>query len=899
MIIFRGDKYPIKKEKYTFMRKIIDRKTAYRAVLLILALIAVLSVFPLRIWTSVFETSAGGTRTEERAVNFENEYKQKFVARYDRLSSVDIYVSKVELGSYMEVSITDAAHPEWEEALIRTLPDLEETNLPGYVRVPLEFNLEVGKEYVLNVKGCRSKFYINLEDVPAGSEYVGSMYLNDEEIPGRHIAAGYNYRVPVSKKISFCVILAVAVLTAALYCFIGLYFSKRPESNSLVTVEKCIKYTANPIAAVVYLALMIMVFPLKMFDTRVLDIVFYEIGLIIAAGITFYAINHKSVKSEVGISYADKVDAAEKVRYFFMTFSMAMVIWYSCEYMNGLYDIFHYLSERKMVIWLLILLLLTFTAKEAFNAFNLLWLIASTIGGFCYYRTHLVPDTEIEFDLKNAALKYAIIVIVLSGFLVINLIKLLFTYIQEKANKNIRVNENRAKVSAYGIFVYVFLASLIITRNDRWWGIVMTAVFGCLYIRGLVWKGRKDWLYILSGGLMLNFVISLCYCLLFRCFAGYTSGRFGFVFHTVTVAGQYFIVMGVAVTVLLTAKIVAFPKGTGVKEIIKNSWKEMVLFGWIASYAVFTVTRTAYIALFLCLFGVLIVVLICYGSKFGKILLTMILSVVVCFPAAFTLQRMVPTMVGNPAIIKDPANGRDIEDIDPFIKGGAAWDSSNYMCVERFVNLFESKILGIDVGDYDYPSDIKNYDPETWEPILDDYGYPVEEDAEDTGSTGRIDFEEAENLLASSRFTRAEALMLLDALDEHVDQTNKWDVVLNGRVTIWKLYMNNLNMAGHPEPLCWPGTNTIVLHAHSSYLELAYQNGIPVGILFTLFILGSVVYGIIYYRKNEKKQPLALLPFAIACGTMIAAMTEHVFYLSYVMTPVIMFAIFPLMQDNK
>ena len=71
-----------------------------------------------------------------------------------------------------------------------------------YVRAPLELNVEVGKEYVLWIRGCRSKFFINLETVPDNSEYIGSMFENGIEIPGMHVAARYNYRLPISKKIS-------------------------------------------------------------------------------------------------------------------------------------------------------------------------------------------------------------------------------------------------------------------------------------------------------------------------------------------------------------------------------------------------------------------------------------------------------------------------------------------------------------------------------------------------------------------------------------------------------------------------------------------------------------------------------------------------------------------------
>jgi len=864
------------------MRKIIDRKTAYRAVLLIFAMIAVLSVWPGRIWTEVMETSAGGERIEkDMEVNCDHIFSQKFVARYDRLSSLDIYLSNMEKGRYIDVSVCDLSGRE----LIKSFIDTNGETIPGYIRVPLEYNVKVGEEYLVYIKGCRSKFFINLETVPDNSEYIGSMYENDGEVPGKHIAMGYNYRLPISKKISVVIIAGIALVTLLLYGLIGLYFSKHEEKNSIITVERCVKCVANPIAAIIYLTLIIMVFPLKIFDQRGIDIIFYEIGLFVAAGITFYAINHKAVKSEVGISFIDRIEATDKVRYFFMMLSIAMVIWYGCDYMNGYANIFHMLSERRMTIWLLVLTILTFTGKEAFNLLNLVWLVGSGIWGIYYYRISEIPNTENEFDLQNAATKYGITVIVLGGFLVINLIRLLVGYIQDKLYKNNHVNENRARVSVFGVFVYLLFVALIVMRNNRWWEVALAVTFTCLYVRGLVWKGRKDWLNILSGGLMLNFIISLCYCLMHRCFAGYVSGRYGFLFHTVTVTAEYLTVMGATAAVLLAVKIVALPKGSGIKELIKTSWKEMILFGWISAYAIFTVSRTAYVSLFVCVFCLLIY----YWKKFGNILIVMAVSVLVCFIPAFTLQRMIPAIIGDPVIL-------EYDDTDSFVCGGAAWGSTNYMCVERFSNLFANKILGIDVETYDYPHDINNYDPETGLPFYDFYGNEYEEgDDEACGGAGG---ERPDMLLASSQFTNAEAMMLLDTLNGYVDESNRWDVLFNGRLTIYRTYCNNLNMTGHEEQPTLPN-GEVALHAHNAYLQVAYDSGVPVGIMFAIFILGSFACGLIYCRKNEKEQPLALIPFAIVIGFMVAGISEWVFQFSNPTTLTLMFSIFPLMQNNK
>ena len=179
------------------MRSIIDKKTAFRAVLLIVALIAVLSIFPFRIWTNVLETYDGGNRLPDaQIINYDYSINQRFVAQYDRLSSVDVYVHSLEKGHYMYVSLRD----NYETSYFNTFVDITDAKLPGYVHVPIEYDVKVGKEYGLYIMNCRSKYNIGFTDVPDNSQYVGSVFLNEtSELPGMHLDAKYNYRLPISK----------------------------------------------------------------------------------------------------------------------------------------------------------------------------------------------------------------------------------------------------------------------------------------------------------------------------------------------------------------------------------------------------------------------------------------------------------------------------------------------------------------------------------------------------------------------------------------------------------------------------------------------------------------------------------------------------------------------------
>ena len=91
------------------------------------------------------------------------------------------------------------------------------------------------------------------------------------------------------------------------------------------------------------------------------------------------------------------------------------------------------------------------------------------------------------------------------------------------------------------------------------------------------------------------------------------------------------------------------------------------------------------------------------------------------------------------------------------------------MCVERFVKLFGEKMLGKEMGPYNYPIDINNYKQDgSWEPLYDDYGRPWELSPDNPANQesgaielpGGLEVPVADKLLAAVGITRAEVQML-------------------------------------------------------------------------------------------------------------------------------------------
>ncbi len=880
-------------EKGYKMRQILSKSRAIKIVTLIFALIGILLIFPLRVFTGVLEIPSGGTIVDQsHSINFEyNRLYQSFIAQYDRLSYVDVYITEVEKGRY----VTGYLNDENGAILLETYVDTEGLTIPGYVRIPMEMNVEVGKEYSFRVTDCRSKFWVAFEDIPEDSAYIGDLTWDYVKVEGRHMSTRFGYRLPLSKGKSLGLILAIAAVAAIIYFATDRYYKKYPENDSIITVGKVVQYSANPVAAIVFGALMIMVFPLKVFDSRALDIVFYELGLIISAVIVFYAINHRVVKYDKGISFWRSLRNEHRLQYLLIMFSMAMALWYASCYMNDLYDIYHHLSERRMTIWLLVMLLFTFTLKEGFNLYNFVWVIASGIFGVSYYNIHKMADTEKEYDLHNLILKYDMIILVLLGIMVLNLVRLI-------AHKVIDIKygpgHDKKQImlpSAFGIMLGILLLSMVVFRNTRLWCIYLAVFAFFLYVRFSLWTGKRDFYKVLSGGFMMNFAISLIYSYLHRYFPGYVSGRFAFIFHTVTITAEYFTFMGAVATVLLIVKIISLPQEAKFRDVVTTAWKEMTLFGFIMSYAIFTVSRTAYLAIGVSTILVLVVVMAHYKKQLFRIICVFAVSLVLCFPAAFTLQRILPTIAADPVFYP-------IDDADDFIRGGADWDSTNFMCVERFVNLFESKILGMEVGVYEYPMDKYNYDMNgTGGLLYDDYGRPYDTSPDNPANqeSGMIEAPESDMLLASALLTRAEIIMLLSELEGYVDTSNRLDVISNGRITIFTSYLQQLNMWGHEEMGATLPDGEVAVHAHNTFLQVAYDHGIVVGILFGLTILAALVSSILYYKKNREKEPLSLITCAVVIGFAVAGISEWVFQYASPMTVAFMISLVPLTFKAK
>ena len=91
----------------------------------------------------------------------------------------------------------------------------------------------------------------------------------------------------------------------------------------------------------------------------------------------------------------------------------------------------------------------------------------------------------------------------------------------------------------------------------------------------------------------------------------------------------------------------------------------------------------------------------------------------------------------------------------------------------------------------------------------------------------------------------------------------------------------------------------ILYHAHNSYMQVAYDHGVPVGILFILVVTGGLIYSIIYYKKQYKEVRFAIFPAVVIVSFMIGGLTEWIFHPSIPIGFAFLIALTPLVSAQS
>lgn len=837
------------------MKTICYKSKAIQTIIVILAMGILLSLWPFRLWSEIVTSSiepATGTMSE--AIDNDRTLLQSFVAQYDHLDTLRVYLGEETTGESFYCRILD----EQYQMICEEKAVIDRYALPGYVEILMDIDMEVGKMYYCILQGDDSQVFVGCEMIPmTDMPYAGTMYYMDSAQDGMNMVADYNYIVPLRKGKVLLLGLLTALIAVALVACVRLYYKKK-GNDELITAEKAFRWVMNPIV-VVALAVCLTAVGFQVFSIYLLDNVVIFISILLLGLILLYGINHNrdGQKAIVTREYLT-THWPDLLQSFFI----AGAIGACCEYMSGLYDIHHSVAERKEMIFFALAIIAMFKWREILNWYNAVYVIAAGAYGIYYYRTNLTPEMD-EFAVQ--VLKLTVWTAILLGFIVIRTIIALI----------------KGKVSRpsiwYGGLVAVFFAMIIIFRNGRWWTVALVVAFTLFYLAYGAWEHKERFLTNLCRGIILQFLMNMTYCLLHRPFVTYRTARYGMFCHTVTITAAYLAVVECAALVIFLRKFAQSHKW-------KDLWKEALLLGVVSSYLVFTMARTGYFAVGIT--AVFAIILLVSGrgmEKLRAMLLAvgmMLCSLVICLPATFFMQKTIPIIASDPYVY-------EIESYPDDIMRGRKLNSVEFMRVGRFVDVFGEKILGLPEGTFDLYGEIAAYNKENG---IDQSKteLPVWEEGLD---------ESFDVLVASAAYVPKFAAKAEEG--ENDRDIERIEDYTNGRIEIYTAYLEQLNMTGHEEMGATMPDGSLATHAHDIYLQVAYDHGIPVGILFLLLGIATFIKGMLYNKKQQDKEAYAAFPVVLLVAVAIAGIVEWLFHLSNPCGLVLMLVLTPLIFDHK
>lgn len=815
------------------MKMQVNVRTAYRFVVVLITLFMIMSVTK---WHFIARPHT--TRSEEipadRSFTLEgdSEITQLIGAEGERINRIDLLIDDAVLRSHIDLFLCD----EEQKVLLSRSVIVNEKDLSrGFIRFNIGYDLEKGASYYLKynipeIEDWRpadlvaeyrnSSITCKLEDHALTTATANSYIIIDgEEWEEYNLIQRYHYFINFNLWQSL--VLIVIIIAAE---FVALLFlDKRAWSTEVTTIQDVLKLVINPLVLIGTAVLLIMVYPGKVFGGIWYNILFWDISILMAAGVLLYLINYRRSEQPYRLDLVDVVK--NNMSRFLRVVCIAGMLWQAFQYVNGLYNIHHIYAYRRTLIWLFLMLITTYSKKELCRWINLVWIVIGSVIGYIRFKQLAIDDEKvITYSLEAY-------IIILGGIVIINIVSRILLIATKKESISVRL------CKSFLIAFILFLSGMMILSHGREWPFFLAAVCVLLSMRLMLWERRNQFTIDVCNGVTLNYIMMVVFSLMHRPYYRYRAHRYPLGFHTVTVTAVYLTMVLAVLSVRLFHK---YKTCSDKRKLIP----ELLLFGSASNYMLFTLSRTGYMSVIIMSIVTLCLIAYSYDSAGKRIINTIkrmgfiVVIMLVTFPITFSSTRIIPSLVDEPIVY-------DYEHNDITMYKGTAKDSGYYMDIYRFGQVFASKVLG--VGDtVTDAGDIFN------------------------NNKGII----PRSLLASA--SNVERLwIILSGTDEEYD--NQMDQFSNGRMTIFKSYIQQSNLWGHDTMGAILPDGEEATHAHNTFLQAVYDHGIIFGILFALFLIYSWILSVVRLLKYKDNTYMLALP-VLLCGLMSAGLVEWVFH---------------------
>ena len=812
------------------MNQNVKLSKAISYVVIVLAALLFLAVWPMGILQQTYVSKSNEVMAmESDPVNVEHNVTQMFVGEGGELSAVDLYVCNDMRGETITFRLYDSSYTEIYNKFHVVKEDQE---FPGFVHIPVGYDLIKDQEYYFTLEGLSADMTVAYEERETSTSIVnGFMSYAGIEIQRYNVIIRYEYSNPFAWWQVLLFGVGIAAVTAGLLWGIKQLFEKKIADRD-VKVHNVFRAVLNPVVVLAGIILCLMIFPGRVFGTGIVNYAFLGGSIVLLTVILLYIINFKRIGDALLV---DTEQLKSKLPGYLQSFCIAMALWYCCEYMNGLYDIHHYYSIRRMLIWFLLGIVCTYSKKELLKVWNIVYLVIAGIASYFYAKPYL--DLEEEGGLYELDAYIMVIGGLVLVLLITNMIRLLLK--KETLSKKLSI--------PYVLLFVLLLGMMIAFRNTRDWVVVMVVIFGMFYLRMWFWNKSDQILTIVGNGILLNFIFMVCYSLVHRPYNRYFFYRYGLGFHTVTVTGVY-------LSLILSAAIVKFlKKYHGSKRLI-DTWPELILLSVANVYLLLTLTRTGYLASIVMEVVIIVLYSLITGREkwrtLGTCFGTIIVMIGLAFPIVFTVTRIAPAISNDPVYT-------DVELLGYQVMKGTPADSELYIDIQYFMGKAGIKMFGI--GEEESSSN------------------KIESKATRTLYLCQTLWDEMRKQLNPDAVFVVNDKLLLASNTDEIEDVNSLDNISNGRIAIFKDYIAEWNLTGHEDmgfPASFGGEHA---HAHNVYLQVIHDHGLITGIIFILF--GVISFIIAMIRFVKEKDLSDMLTVTVILTFAVAGLTEWNFHL--------------------